>query len=188
MPAKGVNEYAVQSVSNELTYLGHKELILKSDGEHSILALKEAIRAERGERIMMEKSPVVESKSNGVAENAVQQVQGQVRTIKHALEARIQAKLPEGSCIIPWLVMHAGRCISRYRVGKDGKTAYRRIKGKEFTQPIAEFGETVLYLKPGTKGINKLLCRWEKGVWLGVIDESGETFIGAELETGLVLL
>ena len=75
VPAKGVNEYAVQALSGELTYLGHKEIILKSDGEPSILALKEAVRSEKKERIIMEKSPVAESKSNGAAENAIQQVQ-----------------------------------------------------------------------------------------------------------------
>ena len=151
VPAKGVNQYAVQSLSNELSYLGHKEFILKSDGEPAIVALKEAIKAERQERIVLEKSPVGESRSNGAAENAVQQIQGQVRAIKHALESRLQTRVPEASNAIPWLIMHAARTINRYRVGKDGRTAYRRIKGKEFRRPIAEFGETVLYLKPNTK-------------------------------------
>ena len=104
-----------------------------------------------------------------------------MRAIKHALESRIGAKVPEAASAIPWLIMHAARCINRYRVGKDGKTAYRRVKGKEFRRPIAEFGETVLYLKPGTKGIDKLAYRWEKGIWLGIMDESGEVIIGAEL-------
>ena len=40
VPAKGVSEYAVQVLSNELTYLGHREVILKSDGKPSIVALK----------------------------------------------------------------------------------------------------------------------------------------------------
>ena len=178
VPAKGVNEYAVQAAANELTYLGHKELILKSDGEPAIVALKEAIKSERKERIIFETSPVAESKSNGAAENTVQQVQGQVRTIKHALESRLRVRVPEAASVIPWMVMHAARCINRYRVGKDGRTAYRRVKGKEFRKPIAEFGESVMYLKPNSKGVDKLVCRWEKGVWLGVMDESGETIIG----------
>ena len=31
---------------------------------------------------------------------------------------------------------------------------------------------------PETKGLRKLSCRWDTGVWLGFRDESGEVFIG----------
>ena len=40
MPAKGVNDYAVKVLSNELGQLGHRELIFKSDGEPATKALK----------------------------------------------------------------------------------------------------------------------------------------------------
>ena len=43
---------------------------------------------------------------------------------------------------------------------------------------VAEFGETVLYLKMGTKGRDKLDSRWETGIWMGVKDETGECIIG----------
>jgi hypothetical protein len=35
-----------------------------------------------------------------------------------------------------------------------------------------------MYLKAGTQGINKLNPRWEKGIWLGVRDETGEIVVG----------
>ena len=57
------------------------KLFLKSDNESAIVALKEAVKAERAERIVLEASPAYDSQSNGVVENAVQQVQGQVRTL-----------------------------------------------------------------------------------------------------------
>ena len=44
---------------------------MKSDGEPAIVALKEAVKAERSERITLEKSPAAESKSNGVVEHVV---------------------------------------------------------------------------------------------------------------------
>ena len=90
VPNKGVNEYAVQAVAQQVAQLGHKELIMKSDGEPAIQALKAAVKAERPERIILEQSPVAESKSNGQAENAVQQIQGQFRagTILRAASER----------------------------------------------------------------------------------------------------
>ena len=153
-------------------------MILKSDGEPSIVALKEAVKAERPERIVLEESPVSESKSNGAVENAVQQVHGQVRTIKDALESRLGKRIEEESNIIPWMITHAARTINRYHVNPDGLTAYRKWKGKEFKKEVAEFGETVLYLRPGTKGKDKLRSRWEKGIWVGLLDETGETIVG----------
>ena len=54
VPAKGFNEYAVQALAGEVVYLGHKELILKSDGEPATVALKEAVKSERKERIIVE--------------------------------------------------------------------------------------------------------------------------------------
>ena len=40
--------------------------------------------------------------------------------------------------------MHACTTINRALVGHDGKTPYRRLMGKDATQPLAEFGEQVL--------------------------------------------
>ena len=36
-----------------------------------------------------------------------------------------------------------------------------------------------MYLKPGSRGIDKLDCRWEFGIWLGSRDESCESIVGA---------
>ena len=53
------------------------------------------------------------------------------------------------------------------------------VKGKPPSQPIAEFGECVLY-KPhkGNHVAGKLDDRLREGVWLGVSARSGEHFIG----------
>ena len=36
--------------------------------------------------------------------------------------------------------------------GKSRMTAFRKWKGRELKQPIVEFGERVMYYKPGVKG------------------------------------
>ena len=157
------------------------EFVFKSDNEPSIVALKEAVKSERAERIVLEASPVYESKSNGVIERAVQQVQGQVRTVKDGLESRIGERLLVDSQLVPWIVLHAAHLINCYHVGPDGKTNFRRWKGKDFRNSVVEFGESVMYLKAGSKGRDKLDCRWEQGVWLGMRLETGESVIGTDL-------
>ena len=74
--------------------------------------------------------------------------------------------------------MHSARAINPFHVGVDDRTAYQRWKGKPFKREIAEFGESVLYLKAGSAGHDKLVSRWESGVWLGVRDETSEVIIG----------
>ena len=37
-----------------------------------------------------------------------------------------------------------------------------------------------MYLKPGTQGKYKFNPRWEKGIWLGVRDETAEIIIGTD--------
>jgi hypothetical protein len=44
---------------------------------------------------------------------------------------------------------------------------------------VAEFGESVRYLKLDSAEKNKLERRWESGIWLGVKGETGESIIGA---------
>ena len=56
----------MKSLAADVALLGHPELIMKSDGEPAIVALKEAVRMERHERIILESSPVKESKPNGL--------------------------------------------------------------------------------------------------------------------------
>ena len=183
VPQKGVQPFAVKTLAGAVAQLGHQELIMKSDGEPAIIALKEAAKNERSERIVIESSPVKEFKPNGAIEAAVQQVQGQFRTMKDALETSIGARLTPNSTISPWIVAHAARTINRYQVRTDGKTAYRRWKGKDFKREVAEIGESILYLKAGTQGKHKFVPRWEKGIWLGVRDESSEIIVGTDLGT-----
>ena len=76
------------------------------------------------------------------------------------------------------MVAHAARTINRFQTGPDGQTNYRRWKGKNFQKEVTEFGESVLYLKAGMKGQDKYNLRWEKGNWLGIRDETGESIIG----------
>ena len=130
VPAKGVNPYAVKSLAKDIAALGYTELVLKSDGEPAISALKQAVRMERHERIVFESSLVKESKSNGAAENAVQQVQGQFRAMKDSFEARVRARISGESPLVPWMIMHAARTINRYPVGQDGKNCVSKMEGQ----------------------------------------------------------
>ena len=83
------------------------------------------------------------SASNGVAGRGVQTVEGQVRVLKDALEMRLETEIPSNHNILAWLVEFAGTVVNRYEVGRDGKTPYERLRGKQSRLIGLEFGEKV---------------------------------------------
>ena len=83
---KGVDPYSVKAACDMIAFTGHKKVILKSDGESSITALKNAIKASSDLEMGVEVSPVGDSKANGEIERAIRTVQGQCRTLKSSLD------------------------------------------------------------------------------------------------------
>ena len=105
--------------------------------------IKQRVDKGAGETIP-ENSPTYSHQSNGVAERAVQSVEGAIRTMRSALEERIAGKLDVDDSIWPWITEYASYLLNRLEVGKDGKTAYERSKGKSAKVTGIEFGEAVL--------------------------------------------
>ena len=175
VPAKGADDYAIEAVGKEIDLSGLTKMSIKSDQEPAILNLIQAVRRERPETIECmtpEESPVGESKSNGAIENAIRNVQGQVRTLKLMLEERYKVRIGENHMVLPWLVKYAGVLINICRVGQDGKTPYERRRGRKWKKALPVFGECIWWLRPESAGAQKLETRWENGIYLGVRTES----------------
>eukprot|EP00973_Karenia_brevis_P008088 1095820-Karenia_brevis.AAC.1 len=75
-----MHSWVGKSVIGWLDSLGHGKLILKSDQEASIEAIKAAVKNGRSASTILENSAVGESRSNGLTEKAVQEIQGMIRT------------------------------------------------------------------------------------------------------------
>ncbi len=58
VPSKELDSHAVETVKKMVERLGYKQIIMKSDNEPAILALKEAVRRESDVEIVMEEVPV----------------------------------------------------------------------------------------------------------------------------------
>ena len=157
------------------------DIVLKSDQEPAIAYLVKDLVLERGDekgsRTIVEESPVGSSGSNGVVERAVQTVEGQIRVLRFALEARIGKDVPAGSNVVVFMAEYAAYLINRLEVGKDGRTATERNKGKAATVMGVEFGEKVMYRKKRKSKMAKMDRRWDKGIFVGVRVQSGEFWI-----------
>ena len=115
---------------------------------------------------VMEESPVEEHQSNGTIEMAVRGIHKQVRVVKNALEERMKCEVPSRHPILAFLVEHAGKLMSRYEVGRDGRTAYELHAGKPYRRQIVEFGERVYFMpiRPGGARQMKLDPMWQDGI------------------------
>ena len=82
VPKKGRDQYAIERLQKDIANLGYKKLILKSDNEVAIVALKQAVKRERDQDIILEESPEYDSMGNGEVERQIQEVQGQIRAAK----------------------------------------------------------------------------------------------------------
>ena len=170
----------MQRLAQDIRNLGCKKVIIKSDQEPAIMALKEEVRRRLDQDVIFEESPIGESQSNGRVERVVRTVKGHIRTMKEALDSRFQERIPLDHQVMSWLPRHAAATISRYHTGKDGRTAYERWKGRKFKKEVVEFAENVWYLKPRSRGATGFIGRWGEGVWLGIREETNEAMIATE--------
>ena len=142
--AKGPGDaWVVKQLVSDLADWGRVDICLMSDG--AITALQRAVANARPERqTLLRNSPPYNPQSNGGAEKAAQDVVGIMRRLMLALEARLRQRLDLRLPIVRWLVRHAAFVLTRYQVGHDGLTPWRRLTGRTWNGVVAEFGEQVM--------------------------------------------
>ena len=78
------------------------------------------------------------------------------------------------------MIEWAPATLDYFSVGRDGKTAYEKLKGKPFTKPMVEFGESVQFKVQTRKGQKrgKMKSRWGIGIFLGLTRRAHEYMVG----------
>jgi hypothetical protein len=118
VPRKGMtHEHGAREICKDITKIGYKKIVIKGDNEPAIHSLQEEIRSKREDDTVIENSPVGQSQSNGVAERAVQAAGEQLRTIKLALENRLNVGLPATHPVVAWMANHGADILNKLAVG-----------------------------------------------------------------------
>ena len=146
VPLKGSSgEFAVRRILAFIKEVGMEaaSVVFRSDQEPAIIDLINEVARRRQATTFVEQSPVGSSASNGVAERAVQSVEGQLRTISDALQHRLHIDIPSDHAVIAWMVEYSSVLLNKYEVGRNGKTAYERLRGRKSKMLGVEFGELV---------------------------------------------
>ena len=146
---KGASDpWIAERIVEDIGMLGYGRMILKTDQEPAIKDLQKEVRQRRWDELkgitaavrdrhggditldigngvtILENSPAGESKANGFIERSIQEVEGQVKTVKAHIDHKIGKEIPRGHDLLTWLVGHSADSINRYAKGPDGRTAY----------------------------------------------------------------
>ena len=182
--AKGPSDaWMIKQFVKDLEDWGRKDVCIKSDGEPAIIAVQSALAEARTGRTVPLNPPAYNPKANGVAEKAVQDVTDIVRRQILGLESRLKKKVEARLPIVTWILRHAAWTLTRFQVGHDGMTPWRRLVGRSWNGYLAEMGEQVMgklalkrpaNVKKTKRGKKKLEARCVKGTWVGIYPRTGE--------------
>ena len=122
----------VEWTAEFLDFLGYPRVALKSDGENSMKALQRRVQQARsmkgrddkkpgGGSTVLANSKKGDSQSNGMAENAIQEIEGKVRTLKLHLEQRIGKRIPPHHPVLEWMIEWAAEVHNRLLQAKMGR-------------------------------------------------------------------
>ena len=183
VPRKGaVVEWIGKAVHNDIVKMGHHGKVrLRSDQEPALMEVLGEVAKLRGEaRTLIEHSATGDSQANGMAERAVQTIEEMVRVYKLDIERRVSAQIEVTSVAFAWLVEYAADMVNKFLLGKDGRSAYHRLKGYGYSCEIMPFGSLVLFRVSGKVQGGLMTERWHDGIWLGKRFNTEEHLIARE--------
>ena len=191
VPQKGIDpkRYIIDTIVQDILYLGYSQIILKSDNEPAIVhVLKETLASLKASGVSQageEHSPPYDSQANGDVESAVKQVRQRLRTMHMCLERRLHKRIPPQHPLICWLVSHVAALV-RYRVrGTDGRTPHERLRLRPFNLKLLCFGEQCKYKNRAKEPLGSDPHRWHKGTFLGVCPMTSQ-YILCNQDTGAI--
>ena len=182
VPRKGMDEknFAVDSLVEDVKWLGYTRLTLKSDNEPAIVKLlTEALRELRingVSQVLEEHPPEYDPQANGAAEVGVRLLKNHLRTLRCNLENEIGHRVPVRHPLVAWMASHAAALITWCAKGHDGRTAYQRVRGKEFRTRLLAFGEACRFKNRSQEPMRGIVDgrRFHEGIFVGIDRRTGQ--------------
>ena len=120
----------------------HGRVVFRTDGKPAILDIMGEVARLRGDLPTVLEAG--DSQSNGFVERANRSVEDMIRTHKLALEEKIGEVLKVDTAAMAWLVEHCADILNKCQQGKDGRTPYERLRGKQLSGSMLGFGSQVM--------------------------------------------
>ena len=167
------DEYVMQALLNYVKQLGFAKAELKCDQEPSTVdVMYKLIDRCKNTQLVPSASPKGSKGSLGRGERGHLSVQGQVRTLRLATQEAYKTTIDANNVLMPWMTRHSAWVIDRCQPRWNGQTAYKSLRGKDYTGTVLRFAETALF--HAASNSDKLTARWIKGILVGKIVETDE--------------
>ena len=155
------------------------EMVLQTDEETGQMDVAKHVAPERKATTIIRQTPKKSSQSNAYVERAHQSVDAMVRTMKEVIEDKAHIRLSATDNITSWMIRHAAFLQTRFSVGKDGKTPFKRRHHKDYANQLLPFGSAVdAKVRDEETERSKFDSRFIPGIWLGRATESDEHIVG----------
>ena len=157
--------WVIEKIKEDIETLGYQDVVLKRDCEPAWVQVLENVKICPRSTSIIQQLPAVRS-----GRKTVQGHMGHGRVMKSGLEARLKFKVKSDWKVMEWITELAGEVLSRGQVGKDGRTTYSRLYGRNSANAVLEIGEQVTTkLLRGRKSQSKLSLKegWVFATWVG---------------------
>ena len=142
---KGVTKFAVQWTLKKLEQFGLVDVKIRTDPEHSIVAVAQEIRKLRTQKTLVEATPEADHQAIGGVERFHRTMQDQLRALKLQVELNLEILLKADMATTKWLVRHASWIIFRLAQNTTLKsTAYFRVFNKNYSGTMVNLFEMML--------------------------------------------
>ena len=123
-----------------LTSGGHQQVMIKCDQEQSMKRIAELLQERRRSR---RTSGIIRQWSGGKRALPSERV-----VAHHDLMEKTSVIVNVTSLLAPWLVRHCAWSLTRFAIGAEGQTAFKRRRGKNDAGETACFSEAICYRNP----------------------------------------
>ena len=134
LPDKSNTLYVQQALKRFVEESGHKRIVMMSDNEPAILAIKDSVAQLLKCEVVPRSCPVGDHQSNGHAEVGVREVKRQMRALRLALEKKLGVVLKNDQVLLAWMAPFAAEVINVHRVDQSGRTPYQKEFGRPWRQ------------------------------------------------------
>ena len=159
---------------------GCPEVIIRTDGESSIVALSRRVGEklrEAGVKTMHNTSPAYDSRSAGHAESGIRIVTEKVRTLICFARELHGVTIGKSHVSLSWCARFAAQIMSRSRRGTDGMTGHRAYGRSRMPRGCVPWSEKVFYLELSKRKV-QVEAKWHEWIFLGIKDESEIAVVG----------
>ena len=165
--------FAAERIVEDIVYLCHTRVILRSDNETALVALfgdaLKGLRIQQLDSAAASGTVPYDPQTAGAAEVSVRKRKGQVRAMHLTLDRLLKKHVPLTHPLIAWFVELAAFVRLTGVIGQDGKTAYHKISGTEHSLRLPFFGERVRYKgRSHQEGVSGEGARWSEAIFVGI--------------------